>query len=399
MLPAYQRRFTCALSRPLCSKRFRYGAVALTAAVPLFCGSASAWADVESITLDFVRHGQSVANADGLLSTSVPGPELTELGQQQAQAVAQLLEPGAPYAGLYASELIRTQETAAPLAQALDMHPQILPGLNEIGAGIYQGADISLLESLFHGGSVGGASLPEIVGAFEGLLYGAAPFLWSLGLLAVPIPFSTDPNGAAFDESFGTAVQTMYDNTVASATGSPTDVAFSSQEAISTWTMMNVNNPDPLLTLTDMLPNTGIVVVDGSPQEGWTLVSWDGRAIPPASLPTQLFVDVRDLLIAPQLAAYNIWQAILTGDPTSIVNAVSTNAGDVGAAVVHFPVAVIDDIVDALRDTVNTATGTDLAGVAAADLGTEVNLGALLGGPDLANLLPAAVIESLVASL
>jgi len=160
---------------------------------------------------------------------------------------------------------------------------------------------------------VGGASLPEIVGAFEVLLYGVAPFLWSLGLRAVPIPF-------------GTAVQTMHDNTVASATGSPTDVVFSSQEAISTWT-------------------------------------------------------------------------ILTGDPTSIVNAVSTNAGDVGAAVVHIPAAVIDDVVDARRDTVNAATGTDLAGVAAADLGTEVNLGALLGGPDPANLLPAAVIESLVASL
>jgi hypothetical protein len=386
MLPAHQ--FSSALSSTLSSRRFRYGAAALAAAVPLFCGSATAWADVESITLDFVRHGQSMANAEGLLSTSVPGPDLTELGQQQAQAVAEVLQPGAPYAGLYASELIRTQQTAAPLAEALHMQPQILPGLNEIGAGIYQGADLTLLESLLHGASVGSVSLPEIVGAFEGLLYGAAPFLWSLGLLAVPIPFSTDPNGAAFDESFATAVQTIYDNTVAGATGSPTDVAFSSQEAISTWTMMNVNNPDPLLTLTDMLPNTGIVVVDGSPQEGWTLVSWDGRPIPPASLPTQLFVDVRDLLVAPQLATYNIWQAILTGDPTTIVNAITTNVGDVGAAVLHFPVAVITDIVDALRNAVGDLPA-DLANVLPA---AASGLAAALPGESC-----AAVLESLAA--
>ncbi|WP_293055305.1 histidine phosphatase family protein [Mycobacterium sp.] len=383
MLPAHQ--VTPALS----GKRFRCAAVALAAAVPLFAGSATAWADdVESITLDFVRHGQSLANAEGLLSTEVPGPELTELGQQEAQAVAEVLQPGAPYAGLYDSELIRTQETAAPLAEALHMRPETLPGLNEIGAGIYQGADISLLESLFHGGSLGAVSLPEIVGTFEGLLYGAAPFLWTLGLLAVPIPFSTDPNGAAFDESFGAAVQTIYDNTVASTTGSSTDVAFSSQEAISTWTMLNVNNPDPLLTLTDMLPNTGIVVVDGSPQDGWTLVSWDGRPIGPASLPTQLFVDVRDLLVAPQLAAYNIWQAVLTGDPTTIVEAMLANVGDVGAAVVQFPVSVIDDIVNALRDSLSTVTGTDPADVLPAAAGVAGLLPGELG---------TAALESLAA--
>ena len=73
---------------------------------------------------------------------------------------------------------------------------------------------------------------------------------------------------------------------------------------------MTVNNPDPMLMLTHPLPNTGVVVIEGSPQSGWTMVSWDGTPVPPANLPTQLFVDVRDLITAPQFASYDLWQAL-----------------------------------------------------------------------------------------
>ena len=34
----------------------------------------------------------------------------------------------------------------------------------------------------------------------------------------------------------------------------------------------------------------GTVVVQGDPQDGWTMVSWDGMPVPAASLPTELFV-------------------------------------------------------------------------------------------------------------
>ena len=74
-----------------------------------------------------------------------------------------------------------------------------------------------------------------------------------------------------------------------------------------------------------------------SPQDGWTLVSWDGTPVPPASLPTELFVDVRDLIVPPQFAAYNIWQGLLTGDPTTIVNSVRDGVHEVGTAMVGFP--------------------------------------------------------------
>jgi len=405
-------------ARPLLRKRFRHVAAALLSTALLFIGPAAAWAE-ESIVIDFVRHGQTPDNVADIISTSVPGGELTQTGQEEAQAVANVLAPLQPV-GIYASELIRTQETAAPLATLLDLPVQVLPGLNEIGAGIYNGYPTDSL---------------------AGILWELPPVAWVLGLDFVPIPGSTDPNGMAFDESFSAAVQAIYDNTVsvASVNGNPTDVAFSSEGAIATWTLMNVNNPDFLLVLTQwldtgqLLPNTGIVAVEGDPQDGWTLVSWNGEPVPPASLPTELFVDARDLIEAPQLAGYNIHEALLTGDPTTIVNAIQEGVDNVGTATLHFPVAVISDIVDAVLGTSSASTvadtSTDIQN-AAANLGTELNLGTLPGGfsldapfsgfnlgdlsADLANLFPtiatglggllpgelgATVVESVVSSL
>jgi broad specificity phosphatase PhoE len=129
----------------------------------------------------------------------------------------------------YASGLIRTQETAAPLASVLNMPVQALSGLNEISAGILEGAQQNDL---------------------TGLLYLAAPFAWTLGLYFVPELGSSDYNGMAFEDYFGDAVQTIYDNTTSGGVGD-TDIAFSSDAAIMTWTLMNVNNPDPLLMLED----------------------------------------------------------------------------------------------------------------------------------------------------
>ena len=75
-----------------------------------------AWA-AEAMTLTFVRHGESEANAAGVIDTSVPGPHLTDLGRQQAEAVADELV-GNNYDGVYASSMIRTQETAQPLGHS-----------------------------------------------------------------------------------------------------------------------------------------------------------------------------------------------------------------------------------------------------------------------------------------
>lgn len=311
-----------------------------------FGGNGGTGGNGTSIVVDFVRHGQSIGNATGMIDTAVPGTVLTQLGQQQAQAIANALAGQGPFAGIFASQLTRTQQTAAPLAGMLGMNMQLLPGLNEIDAGVFDG-------------------LPQLTPA--GLLYLVAPVAWTLGFPLVPMlaPGSTNINGVVFDQGFAGALNSMYGNAMTNPVlgtgGKITEVAFSSEFAIEVGTMMNVNNPDPLLMLTHPLPNTGTVVVQGDPQHGWTLVSWDGVPVPPASLPTKLFVDVRDLIEAPQFAAYNGWQALGTGDPTTIVNAVHCGVDEVGAATLHFPLAVTRDLVDAVRGSSVAGLSTELA--------------------------------------
>lgn len=245
----------------------------------LSLGSARASAD-ESIVIDLVRHGQSVANAASRIDTAVPGASLTALGQRQAQNVANTLAAKGPVAAIFASQLIRTQQTATPLAAMLGMNVQVLPGLNEIDAGIFNG-------------------MPQI--SLAGLAYLLAPVAWMLGLRIVPMlaPGSADPNGYEFHKRYNGALQTVYGNAATSAgrfndmlttmygsalanpvrasDGRIREVAFSSEFDIGIGTMMSVRNPEQLLLLFDPLPNAGIVEIQGNPHDGWTLVSWNGK--------------------------------------------------------------------------------------------------------------------------
>jgi hypothetical protein len=316
----------------------RYLAVGLLSTALLSIGAATAWAD-DSITLDFVRHGESGDMT--AVNTSVPGPELTDTGQQQAHDIANVLA-GNSIDEIYASTMVRSQETAAPLAEALNLPIQALPGLNEIDAGIFEGMPVNV------------GDLP-----LGGVLYLLAPALWTLGLDFVPQLGSTiDPNGIAFDESFSGAIQTIYDGSVANNTGDVTDAVFSHEGAIAIWALMNVDNPDFALVLNELfstgelLPYTGQVVVDGSPGD-WTLVSWDGTPVPQdPGLGTELFVDFRSLIEAPQFAGYDIDEALLTGNSATIDSAIQAGVSQVDTALAQFPVAVLDDIVSAFGGTI-----------------------------------------------
>ena len=314
-------------------------AVGLLSTALLSTGSAMAWADDGSIVLDFVRHGESGDMT--MVNTLVPGPDLTDTGEQQADDLVKVLS-GNGIDDIYASAMIRSQETAMPLAEALNLPIQVLPGLNEIDAGIFEGIPVNV------------GDLP-----LGGALYLLAPLAWTLGLDFVPQLGSTvDPNGIAFDESFSGAVQSIYDGSVGSDTGNITDAVFSHEGAIAIWTLMNVNNPDFSLVLQEflntgeLLPYTGQVVVDGSPGD-WTLVSWDGTAVPQdPGLPTELFVDGRDLITAPQFAGYDIYEALLTGNSMTIDTAIQAGVSQIDAALAQFPVAVFDDIVSAFGGAV-----------------------------------------------
>ncbi|OBI93308.1 hypothetical protein A5660_13820 [Mycobacterium alsense] len=300
------------------------------------------------IQIDFVRHGQSFGNAANLIDTAVPGPPLTQLGVDQANAIAGVLNGQGPFAGIFESQLIRAQQTAMPLAGIPGMPaPQVLSGLNEINAGIFEG-------------------MPQIP---AGLFYLVGPMSWTLGFPLMPnMGLGAQFNGVVFNQGFTGALQTMYANALANpavlaANGKVTEVAFSSAFAIETGTLMNVDNPNPLLMLTHSLPNTGVVQIQGNPTDGWTLVSWDGVPVGPATLPTKLFVDARNLLTAPQFAAFDIGQSMFSGDPAAIVNAVRGGINEVGAAAFTFPYAVTRDVMDAVAGTSLSGLQTELSGL------------------------------------
>lgn len=297
--------------------------------------------DAEDITLDLVRHGESTDDLNGILGTLPPGAPLSPLGEQQADAVAQAIQQEFPngIAGIYASELIRTQETADPLAQALGMDVQVLPQLNEIPAGILEGQP---------------RDLPTEIGYF-------LPFAsWVLGNLFVAEP-GTSYNGAVFDEQVTNAVDTIYNNTVA-GNGPLTDVVFSSGGPNAIWTLMNATNPPIALMVQQLLqtlgppPNAGQIVLEGNPTDGWTVVSFEGQDVPQTpDLLTGLFVDYRDLVIPPQLALWNIYEAILGGDQADITSALQTGYDQTVAALQQFPQSLIDTLTGAMGDSTGMA--------------------------------------------
>jgi broad specificity phosphatase PhoE len=300
---------------------------AITTAFLVVVSAIPTWA----MTLTFVRHAESQANAAGIIDTSVPGPGLSPLGQQQAQDIAAVLA-GNGYDGIYVSSMLRTQQTAQPLLDLLGTSATVLPGLREISAGIFEGA-----------------SEDEGLGR---LGYALAPVAWTLGARFVPVLGGEDGNG--FDARVDDAVRQIYDS------GDQNALAFSHGATIMFWVMMNVDNPDLGLLLSHQLDNVEAVVIEGSPEEGWTLVSWAG--IPVAaepSLPIKLFVNVRDLVVAPQTALYEVGRAFATGDIAALANAVRDGIVNVARTVVEFVPDMVKDIVDSVGDLASPTSEQD----------------------------------------
>ncbi|MGH3970795.1 MAG: histidine phosphatase family protein [Mycobacterium sp.] len=326
----------------------------------------------EDIVIDFVRHGDTTPpDAVSLVAgNGLPGFPLSATGEAEAATTATQLAnelgtqsglggfPPGGVEGIFGGYEQRMIETAEPFLTdqygpgsytpdaafgAISPFFTPLDGFDEIGGGIYAHA------------------APASIGAYLSELTG---LLWVLGQEYVPVLGSNDWNGVQFDENFGGAVDTMYNDAVAdpnpviSATNQLTDVVYSGEGAIVGWTLLNVNNPDLAILLPDainavssgeLLPPAGVVEVEGNPADGWTLVNFGGQAFPSnPGLLTELFVDVRNLIVAPQTAVWNISQAIFAGPGaptlTTIEDALSTNLQNVGTAITQFPDLVITDI-------------------------------------------------------
>lgn len=95
-----------------------------------------------------IRHGQSAPYVPGRPFPLVDGhgnPELTELGHFQAVRVADRLAPE-PVSAIYVTTLIRTHQTAAPLARVTGLEPIVEPDLREVFLGEAEGG---LLREMF----------------------------------------------------------------------------------------------------------------------------------------------------------------------------------------------------------------------------------------------------------
>jgi len=199
-----------------------------------------------------IRHGQTPGNVLGQLDTAHPGPGLTELGERQAEALARSLAR-LEISRLYASTLIRTQLTAAPLAGRRGLDVTVLEGLHEIEAG----------------------ALEKLTDRESHLRYLGTVFGWAAGELDRRMP--TGPSGHDFLARFDDAVARIA---AAAATDEGGTVAVVSHgAAIRVWTALRAENVDAEFAARHVLANTGIVALEGGSAEGWRMVHWDGSPV------------------------------------------------------------------------------------------------------------------------
>lgn len=202
--------------------------------------------------LVLIRHGQTPANVDGILESTVPGPGLTDLGAQQAAQLVGALEQQ-PVDALYVSSMVRTHLTAAPLAAARGLAPVERAGLREIAAGDVEGRSDE-------------ASVHQYVSTL---------FAWCGGDLERRMPGAQD----------GHEVIARFDEVVAEVEASGVDAAVlvSHGAIIRAWCAVRADNIDLDFVSDHYVTNTGIVVVDGSTADGWTVTSWLGQSVSEAA--------------------------------------------------------------------------------------------------------------------
>jgi probable phosphoglycerate mutase len=86
-----------------------------------------------------VRHGQSEGNVAGVWTSARTGFPLTDLGHEQARGLGwSLVDCGA--SALYASPILRANETAAEIGEVLGLPVLTLEGVEEMHVGVHEGA-------------------------------------------------------------------------------------------------------------------------------------------------------------------------------------------------------------------------------------------------------------------
>lgn len=189
--------------------------------------------------LILARHGRTAANVAKALDSRPPGMPLDDVGLAQADALGRRLAD-VPITAVYASQALRAQQTAAPVAAAHALDVVVIDGVQELFIGELEGrADAESRER------------------FEET-YRA----WNRGELDAHLPGGE----SALDlrARFVPAVESIR------ATASGTVVVVSHGAAI----RLGVGALLGEAAETRYVPNTGVVVLSAVP-DGWALEHWD----------------------------------------------------------------------------------------------------------------------------
>lgn len=189
-----------------------------------------------------IRHGQTASNVIHALDTAVPGADLTEMGRTQAAAVPDALV-GESIDAIYTTTLVRTQQTAQPLAEARGMTAITHPGFREIAAG-----DLEMRAD------------DEAVRAYIEVVFG-----WPAD------PVRRIPGGED-----GHEVLIRCDAVVAhaAARGLRDVVIVAHGAVIRAFAAARAGNVDAEYAASHWLRNTGMVVLEGAPGGPWEMTRW-----------------------------------------------------------------------------------------------------------------------------
>lgn len=191
--------------------------------------------------LILVRHGRTASNAGALLDTAVPGAPLDPDGVIQAASLVDRLAHH-PIDAVFASNLVRAQQTAMPIAQARGLGLTVLPQLREIAAGEDEmSADFTRY--------------------FQTLVR------WAGGEAHLRTPGGE--SGLEFFSRFDSGIDQVV------SSGAEVAMAVSHGAALRVWAFERVNGLAEAMGH-HHLDNTGFIVAEGAPKTGWELAELVG---------------------------------------------------------------------------------------------------------------------------
>ncbi len=202
----------------------------------------------EGVRLVLARHGQTPSNVTHVLDTMPPGPELTEEGHRQAAQLADRLA-SEDLVSIYASQAVRAQQTAAPLAARHGLDVVVIDGVHEVFVGDLEGLGgagprrrfedvyarwlLGELDEMMPGGESGRQALSRFLDGAKQTVDGVTA-------------------GTVVVVSHGAMIRLVAGHLAANVPGSTADQAY--------------------------LPNTGTItlVSDFAAPSGWRCRQWDG---------------------------------------------------------------------------------------------------------------------------